>query len=146
MDSEGASLLTLRDAARKFHVETEIRRYEPQDVEGIPLPAIVQFKSYGSSITAHHFNLVYKVDSEKIYMLDGTSGLKATCFRSRLPEWWTGYTMVLKHPTNRFVSQSNLWRLAGWLVVIDLLVLGALQVRRKRWRHSREYAELEVPS
>jgi len=132
MDLEGTSLLNLRDAAREFHMETEIRHYQPQDVDPVPLPAIVQFKSYGSSITAHHFNLLYKVDARRAYMIDGTSGVGISCARSRLPDWWTGYALIEKRPVSLFTRNGNLGQLVGCLIAFDLIVLSVLRLWSKR--------------
>jgi hypothetical protein len=56
VSSEGASLLSLRDAAKEFKVDAEIRRYQPQDVDSLALPAIGQFNASGTSVTLYHFD------------------------------------------------------------------------------------------
>lgn len=136
VSSDGASLLALSGAVRKFHIDVEIRLYRPEEVGRIPLPAIGQFKTSMDSITPFHFGVIYKVDSKRVYVLDGTTGFKQSFRRSRLHEFWTGYAMTEKRSlATRMMNQWQPALLAACLVIIDLITL-AFWFRRRRCRET----------
>ena len=62
LDHGGASLLSLRDAARRLGVATEIRHYRLEELDFLPLPAIVLFANPGKGTGGNHFVVIYKVD------------------------------------------------------------------------------------
>src|SRR6185369_8887067 len=119
MSSDGTSLLALRDAARRFGVDTEIRRYSRDGVASISsLPAIVQFQTSETSLTPFHFDVLYKVDADSVYLLNGTTGFKFSVQRSRLPNFWTGFALVGKWSLAEHVKKE--WQPA--LLVACLLI------------------------
>jgi predicted double-glycine peptidase len=105
ISSEGTSLLALRDAARTFRVDAEIRRFQLEDVDLLCLPAIGQFPSVGNNpLTDYHFNVIYKVDVEHVYVIDGISGAKYSILRSRLANFWTGVAMSQRRPSGQWLA------------------------------------------
>jgi hypothetical protein len=132
LSSAGTSLLAICDAAARFQVDAEIRRYRPEEIDLLPLPAIGHFNWKGNTLEQHHFLVVYRVNSERVYVVDGTTGAKREILRSRLPEFWTGFAMSQKRPV-------GVWPVKGWpllwvtcLIVADLWVLE----RFVRWLRS----------
>ena len=110
--SEGASLLSLRDAANQLGVKTEVRHYAIDALDSLPLPAIVLFKP-------QHFAVIYKVDHEHFYLIDGTTALPDVGRKSRLPDFWTGYALIEKRTLGGLP-----WHLR-WVIVTALALLGA---------------------
>lgn len=142
ISSEGSSLLTLCNAANELGVNAEIRRYRSEEIEFVPLPAIIQFKNYSSSLTPYHFNVVYRIDAERYYMIDGTSGARFSGLLERLPYFWTGYAMVEKRSQvsrmfERFVSLP----VAGALVLINI-VIATVSIRSGKRQAAMKAAEL----
>jgi len=90
----GASLLDLKVAAGRFGLQTEIRHYDTDKISAIRLPAIGQFKTSDSSLTPYHFDVLYKVDSEKAYLINGTTGGRFAVYLARMPSFWTGNILV----------------------------------------------------
>jgi ABC-type bacteriocin/lantibiotic exporter with double-glycine peptidase domain len=93
LSKDGVSLLSLRDKAKTFGGDFAIRRYAPTDIDSVPIPSIVQFEFSGSSLTRYHFNVLYHVDKERVFYLDGTTGGKKSILRSRIQNFWTGIAM-----------------------------------------------------
>jgi predicted double-glycine peptidase len=92
---KGTSLLVLRDSARKFGINSEVFRYRTDDIDSLPLPAIVQFKDDPNELQpTYHFNVIYKVDKRRFYWLDGTTGFEYFGLKSGLSTMWTGYALV----------------------------------------------------
>jgi hypothetical protein len=130
--SNGTSLLALRDTARSFGVDGEIRRYNPSSVDAFPpVPAIVQFKTGESSLT-WHFNVLYKIDDHGMYVLNGTTGAEDMIPRTRLSVFWSGYALVEKET---FAKCAKRWcgsvRSAFCVFVVECFVLGWA------WRNSK---------
>jgi ABC-type bacteriocin/lantibiotic exporter with double-glycine peptidase domain len=71
ISSAGTSLLALRDAAKRLHINAEIRRYRAEDIAHVPLPAVGQFSD---TLVSYHFHVIYRVDADRVYVLDGTTG------------------------------------------------------------------------
>jgi len=126
---DGASLLHLRNRARTFGVKADIRRYGIDEIDSLALPAIGQFIT-GASNSPYHFNVIYKVDKQRIYFIDGTSGLKLWAFRSSLPGYWTGLAMTKKSS----LSLRIIKKFPRLLAIILTLVLDAVVILWfKRW-------------
>jgi hypothetical protein len=134
---EGTSLASLREVARQFNVETEIRRYDFEEIDRIPLPAIGQFRTTSASLTALHFDVIYRVDSENVYLLNGTTG-EPFFIRRRpnLRRWWTGVAMFENRSlASRIMDQ---WRvLSGAGLVAINLVASRYWFRRRKIRKDR---------
>src|ERR1043165_1871550 len=127
---DGSSLLSLRDAAQKFHVKTEIRRYRPEEITSVPLPAIAPFFSSESSFTTNHFNVIYKVDRDKVYVLNGTTGLEDWYHRTRLAAFWNGVALVEKRSSFSIPPVK-------WTFLIGLSVVDAAIVAVWCWRWNK---------
>ncbi len=129
---EGASLLSLRNAARKLGVETEVRRYRVEDIDLLPLPAIVQFTNSSYSVFKGHFVVIYKIDREHFYLIDGTTGFRDRGLKSRLPAFWTGYALTKK----TFGIAGRGWLLNVVFVMLLLMecaiLTGIISYRRNR--------------
>jgi len=123
--SEGTSLQTLRDAAGRFGVSAEIRRYDYEDVGSMPLPAIGQFKSGPSSLTPYHFSIIYKVDSDRVHVLDGTTGGRSWILRQRLPHFWTGIAMTETRVIRTPMGEKVILGSAVLLSIINAAFLGS---------------------
>jgi len=110
---EGISFLELRQAARKYNLNTEIRHYAPGDIDRVPLPAIGQFSLGFESTIYRHFDVIYKVDSNYVYILDGTTGRPDRFRRQKLAQFWSGYAMVKENPRftvgNLLITALLLW-------------------------------------
>jgi ABC-type bacteriocin/lantibiotic exporter with double-glycine peptidase domain len=133
ISSDGSSLLDLRDAAKRLGVDTEIRRYRPEQIDYVPLPAIGQFRTGKDSITPLHIDVIYKVDADRVYLLNGTTGAEYWILRSRLPYFWEGFAVVRKQSRAAFIVQK--WRypiLITALIVIDGFILAFWLSKRKR--------------
>lgn len=123
VSSDGTSLRDLRNTARKFEIDAEIRRYRLEDIDSMPLPAIGQFAT-GPPNSPHHFDVIYKVDAQRMYLIDGTSGSKRYVLRPRLPGFWTGVAMAEKRSVSmRIVQGCPLVFSAACLLVVDTIVL-----------------------
>ena len=137
---EGTSLLNLRDAARKFGVNAEIRKYHPGELDSMPLPAIAQMLASPSTLTKFHFNVVYKIAPDRVYMLNGTTGYEEVLLRSRFNDFCSGYVMIEKRSIVSYVFSN--WRLAflaACLFVMDVVILG-FWIRRQSPRVLSEVA------
>ena len=131
--AHGSSFLDLRLAATKVGLQTEIRKYKPQDYDSLPLPAIVQLKNYNNSLVPYHFNVIYKIDSGHIYMLDGTTGFKLAFRRSRFSNFWTGYAMIQGGIFNNWgMNQVPRSVLMLSLVLFDIAVVYPFDVWLRR--------------
>jgi ABC-type bacteriocin/lantibiotic exporter with double-glycine peptidase domain len=124
---DGTSLLTLRDAAKRFGFRAEIRYYRPDKIDSVPLPAIVQLKCFENSVSAHHFNVIYKLDAQNVYMIDGTTGSRCMLKRTSFADLWTGYTMVEK-PSLGTREMNWCWSLlfVACLFIVDVVFLSLL--------------------
>ena len=124
ISSNGTSLLVLRDTAKRFGVETEVRRYSTDEIDSVPLPAIGQFSTDPTSMTRLHFDVIYKVDARRVYVVNGTTGFKESINRLKLPIKWTGYAMVKKSSgvRSRLNKQILTWA-TGCFILADLAIL-----------------------
>lgn len=117
---EGTSLLAMREAAQTFHVDTEIRHFRPEDVDLLILPAIGQFRRSGT-LGESHFMVIYRVNAERMYVIEGITGERLSFNRSRLSDFWTGIAMSEKQSTG--IQAIYGWpTLAMFLVVTDIVV------------------------
>jgi hypothetical protein len=115
--SEGVSLLTLRDVARELGVRAEIRHYRHSEVGRMPLPAITQSYASLASVTPLHFDVIYKVDSGLVYLLNGTTGERFSVQRSELPQFWTGFALT----EDRWLGA--LFGMQSWPFIVALCML-----------------------
>lgn len=135
ISSEGASMLALRDVARRCGVPAEVRQYEPQEIDWMPLPALIQTKK-DQVIIPHHFDVVYRVDGERVYLLDGTTGEKDYIRRSKLANFWTGYALIHPQSLGATVTDRYWHVLVGFLGLANCaVVFGWLRNARRR-RHA----------
>ncbi len=104
---EGASLGDLCKTTRRFGVQSSVRKFDVNDVDTVPLPAILQVKNSGTWLTQYHFDVLYRVDNKRFYVLDGTTGAVISGLKSRLPNFWTGYALTSNDGTTR-LSQLHL--------------------------------------
>lgn len=93
VDSEGASLLQLRDQSAVFGVDVQVRRYHANQVTAFSLPAIVRLRVGPQK--SHHFSVMYRRDESHAYLIDGTSG--------------ASYTMTLAPSVHSQRSLSSVW-------------------------------------
>jgi len=133
ISSGGTPLLALRNAAKKFGVDAEICHYRPEEVNRIPLPAVGQFVSRETSLTPFHFDVIYKVDSSRVYLLDGTTGAELAILRSRLTNFWTGIAMSEKRSPARLAMQEGQTAfLAACLLIAEVFILRFCIQRKNR--------------
>jgi hypothetical protein len=133
MSPEGASLLALREEAKRFNIDAEIRRYPTEAADSMPLPAIVHFIAEPGSITREHFNVMYKMDAGRAYLVDGTTGSKFVLQRSELPRRWTGFAMIQKRRSNAVdISQCGIALLGLSLVTLNAGFLVSLIRKGKK--------------
>lgn len=127
ISTNGSSLLELRDVAKQFGVDTEIRHFSPAEVEAMPLPAIGQFNTSPASVTRLHFDVIYGFDPVYLHLLNGTTGQPFMIRRTKLPSFWTGYAMVEKRSVFQRTLQSGRMQLIA--SVVAALEFAALVVR-----------------
>lgn len=118
ISSSGSSLLDLQRAAKQFNCNVNIRKVEAEEVDLINLPAIGQFRT-GPSVSSDplHFNVIYKVDTDRIYLLDGTTGFKFYIKRAKLQNLWTGFVLSEKKD---FLTSIGA---AGWQVLLICIII-----------------------
>ena len=125
----GMSLFDMRKAAKEYGLNTEIRQYDLDDIASLPLPAIMVFHSARNAPLPFHFGVLYKVDAQRIYFIDGTTGQKNWHFRSsRLFNWWTGVAMTERKPLLAHLLQP--WGLLCAAIAINAMYF-VLFFRRK---------------
>lgn len=115
---QGTPLSAICDAARQFQIDGEIRRYDVSDIDSLPLPAIGQFTiGESNKLSKYHFSVIYKVDTGRVYIIDGTVGALRYVRRSALGNFWTGVAMS-RRPTRTLLGAE------GWLALA--LTVGVL--------------------
>lgn len=132
VSADGTSLLALRDTARKFGVDAEVRQYDAKEIRSLPLPAIGLFNSNPSSVTRYHYCVIYRVDDEKAYLIDGTTGQKNSIRLEKLAHFWTGVAMAQDQTLVH--AWTSGWRpaaLVTCLVIVDIAVVAFYLNRRK---------------
>ncbi len=139
ISADGVSLLALRDLAKRFGIDAEIRRYRADDIGSLPLPAIGQFKNGGVSITPYHFNVIYKVDRRRVFLIDGTTGAKFSIPLQKLGHFsWTGLALTEKRSfAERATQQWGTVLLAACLFIVGLVILGFL-LRSLKYRQTND--------
>jgi len=130
VSSYGTSLLDIRNASCGFNVPAEIRQYGVNEIDLVPLPAIGQFHARGSSsATAYHFNLIYKRDFQRIYIIDGTTGRMRSILRPFLARTWTGIAM--SQPMQEAFSFEGLLSLLHSPAIIPTVMLLLIYHQRR---------------
>ncbi len=92
LSENGTSMLGLRDCVRRYGLTAEGWRIVPEDLAGVPLPAIVHLDD-------RHFAVLEEVDGDRVRLTDPGNGelnLPISLFLRR----WRGYTLVFE-PLNR---------------------------------------------
>lgn len=130
---QGSSLLALRNAARKFGIETEMLCYSRQRADSVPLPAIVHISHLDlGTFAPYHFDVMYKMDADWVYLLNGTTAESTRVRRSKFPAWWTGYALIQKR--SFFPRMLDQWwpGMAICLFIANLVVF-AIWFRKTEW-------------
>ncbi len=91
------SLSDLHDVAAKHRVATRLGRAGPEGLRRLPLPFIAHLENVtGSGSAVGHYCVVYGVNENNVYYMDGTTAnLKA----QRLPRFcrdWSGYVCYVE--------------------------------------------------
>jgi ABC-type bacteriocin/lantibiotic exporter with double-glycine peptidase domain len=123
VSSNGVSLVSMRDTAKRLGVETEIRRYRVEDIDSLPLPAIAPFKTSDVSVTPLHFDVIYRLDANYIYLLNGTTGAEESIYRPKLQNFWTGVALSQKRP--RINKTTAMIFLGVFLTITDLAIVAS---------------------
>jgi hypothetical protein len=92
--SQGTSLADLCSAAITLGADVEIRRYEK--ITDVPLPAIIHRMQAADAITRFHYDVVYKLDRNTIYTINGTTGEDHRIPAEKFGKLWMGYALVWK--------------------------------------------------
>ena len=130
----GTSLKSLLEAARKLGCDAEVRLYNSRDFDSVPLPAVVHISN--SPIMAYaHFDVMYKRDSEWVYLIDGTTAQQYKVRRTKFggDDWWTGYALVQKRSIFAFVVDECWPALGAAFLVTDI----ALLIWRREFKRRR---------
>lgn len=135
----GSSLLSLKQAAARMNVDTEIRSFMPQDIDNVPLPAIAAFRWWGHDALPDHYLVIHKVDDEMVHMVDGLYAQEVHFPRSRVASSWSGIALIRKQPpASRLpVGRATWWMLM--LVVLDMVLLAYVLRRCRAWWHSKSH-------
>lgn len=116
---QGTSLIALNDAARNLGVKTEARFYLPEQYKAVPLPAIVHICREGSPRWRSHFDVMYRIDDDYVYLLNGTTAqpyqVQITKFGSG--DWWTGYALIEERSRWEIVT-DRYWATFLWVLLI----------------------------
>lgn len=124
MTPQGASLLDLKETAKRMNIDAEVRKYTPEEIDSIPVPAIAQFKTGPGSPSSNHFMVIYKADAHRIYVLDGTTGEPTYFARTNLARFWTGVVMAGKPMGPFSANRPTTWlELACWFIAEAALLL-----------------------
>lgn len=138
----GASLLSLRNAAKRLGVEAEVRHYRAEDIDSVPLPAVVQFTNDLNDTLQSHFIVIYKVDREHFYLIDGTTGFHNVGRKPRLSDFWTGYALVPKRRFGMIPRRlSEMMNLILLVLVLECSVITLHAVRSLN--HKRRERQLQ---
>ena len=111
ISEQGVSMQTLRSYARLYDVPSEIRRYKQEELELLPLPAVLQYYS-NNSYTSHHYVVAYDRDEKYVYTIDGTTGNEVRILKHRFPNFWTGVAVIQEQ--SRFANLSPSTRKVLW--------------------------------
>lgn len=112
LDEQGCSMLELVEAAKRVGLPASAVSASPQDLATFRLPAILHLDL--PSADGHnrgHYVLAQWLDTGKIGLMDGTTGVYSETTIERLADQWTG-RMVIVRPS-------------CWLGTMTILVLGA---------------------
>lgn len=123
ISSKGTSLLALRDAARRMGVRAQLRNFRPDELDGLPLPAVVHLKGNGDAGTGH-FSVVFKLDSTHVRSIDGTTGDVRSIARSTFLSSWTG--MALVDEASRSLGGGNTVLCLAAFVQLNAMIFGII--------------------
>jgi len=142
---EGTSFLDLRERAARFGLEAEVRLYDILQADALPLPALGQFKSDLTAVSSNHFGVVYKVDSKRVYFIDGTTGAKKSGTKAWFANYWTGYAMTRR----RSIRLMTPWRelaspvSVSGVLLVDVILVG-MWLRTRKGQASRQESTLPI--
>jgi hypothetical protein len=136
---DGTSLLSVRDVILRFQADVEVRRYQPEQIDMVSLPAIVLFRSGGvDAISSFHYNIIYKLDRNRVFLIDGTSARRFSILRSRLGIFWTGIALSRIDPSGGRWTSLSLQLMSAVIVTCVLcyycVLPGLAWVIRGQWR------------
>lgn len=94
LSPDGVSLLTLCQAAKLYGVRAQVRHYRTNEIGSIPLPAVIALETSRTSLTPFHFDVLYKVQENRLFLLNGTTGEPFEIPIHKMPIFWKGYAMI----------------------------------------------------
>lgn len=94
---EGTNIKGILDAASSLNMEARAYKsstpcYYLQHLSGIPVPSILHFKSEDGWL---HFSVLYKVERERILVMDPSDGKIRKMDQDEFRKTWTGYIIVV---------------------------------------------------
>lgn len=92
-NTNGASLLQLRDICNSLGLPCEIRQYHSSEMDRMPLPALIHSRR---SSGAPHYFVVYQMTPDGFLALDGTTAKEFQISKERMADYFTGYAIVRK--------------------------------------------------
>ncbi len=123
----------LRDFCDSIGVATEVRKFRADDVQAMPLPAIWQL--YGES-DQFHYSVVYAINENGIYALDGTTGEDLQIAQNR----FTGYALISKRSSRHLIAQVLGGSVLAWMSVgLNITLLWVLVRYRSRSNSAPTY-------
>jgi ABC-type bacteriocin/lantibiotic exporter with double-glycine peptidase domain len=91
-DPTGTSLLGLKDGAERLGFAARGVSASPEDLDQMPLPAIV-LMSMGEA--SRHYWVLDRVGKKNVQVMDPSLGMRRSVSRTEFCSLWTGYTLLL---------------------------------------------------
>jgi len=102
------SLSDLLDVAAKHRVAARLGRGGPEVLPRLPLPFIAHLETVaGSGSAVGHYCLVYRVNENKVYYMDGTTATLKVQRLARFCRDWSGYVCYVERAGQ--MHQYVLW-------------------------------------
>ena len=119
----GTSYKALLQAAKERGYPSEVRLYNLNEPDSVPLPAIVQTRAEINGL--NHFDVLYKRDSKYLHLLHGTTAASYRITRSRFCEgsWWTGYALIEKRSKSEIVLDNYWPHITAILLIVTIYLL-----------------------
>jgi hypothetical protein len=130
MTGQGASLLALKEAARKFKVDAAVVRVNPSELVQNHLPAIARLSTPGSRDEGHYV-VVTRGDGDSLMVIDGTTGVVSGVALQTFEREYSGYALVATPgPRRRWLGDRVVLAL-GALVALEVCALALVTLRPK---------------
>jgi ABC-type bacteriocin/lantibiotic exporter with double-glycine peptidase domain len=129
MQSNGCTLLAMRDTARRLGISANVLKFSPEDVTCLHLPAVVHFhRSVFLGDNVDHYVVLTGVFKNRVEYIDGTTAQRHSVSLAKLAAASDGY--ALEHPRDWDVSWSAFTIPIGALLATIAVASGRPRGRR----------------